>query len=100
MKSETERGYRTQIRIGQVTQDSYLFFPRELGDLLLEPGDEVIIVARSSQEYPSDPDFFEKVKSKVTSTEVLDRLKNRETDEWDVLRKAIIEAKTGRPPSQ
>lgn len=46
MKSETNQGNEVQVRIGQVTMDSYLFFPREFGDLLIEPGDEVILAVK------------------------------------------------------
>ena len=54
--------------MGSITQDSYLFFSSKLGDLLLEPGDEIILVARHrNHEEESggwgDSRFFEGVKN-------------------------------------
>jgi len=100
VKSETNQGYEVQVRIGQVTCESYLFFPREAGDLLIEPGDEVILVVKHSKynspyahSWIGDSAFFEKVKRVFATTQVMDRLKDRETDPWRILKDAINKAR-------
>jgi len=100
MRSETNQGYEVQVRTGSVTLESYLFFPRQVGDLLLEPGDEIILAVRQNrQAYPTrssigDSAFFEKVKNHFYSTQVLDRLTGRpETDSWRMLKDAINKAR-------
>jgi len=102
MKSEINQGYDVQVREGAVTMDSYLFFPREFGDLLIEPGDEVLLVVRhnigNSEKHGSwigDSRFFEKVKNHVIGTEVMDRLKGKKVtdDPWNILKEAINKAR-------
>lgn len=102
MKSEINQGYEVQVRVGQVTMDSYLFFPREFGDLLIEPGDELILVVRHSKRngnlgagsWIGDSRFFEKVNNTFTSVQVMDRLKQRpSSDPWQTLKEAINKAR-------
>ena len=91
MKSEVDQRKKVQVRMGAVTLESYIFFPRELGDLLLEPGDEVILVARQGEGNRRFRDakkdsIFEKVRGTIASKLVLDRMKGRgENDYHDIL---------------
>ena len=102
MKSETNQGYEVQVRVGAVTCESYLFFCREAGDLLLEPGDEVILVAKHNQRSDGlahscigDSTFFERVKNVFARTRVLGRMTGKDSeDSWMTLKEAINEARS------
>lgn len=90
MLSEKNSKQRVQVRIGHITLSSYLFFPSTIGDLILKPGDEIILVARSGQS--GQPKYrgalrktsiFDKVREKMASKAVLARMTNKEIDDDD-----------------
>ena len=99
MRSELNNKNKIQIRTGRIVHDSYLFFPRELGDLLLEPGDEIILIARNKFNYRPDLDteifldnrkgIFNKIRKHLITEQAIHRLSNRKFNSFDCLKEAI-----------
>jgi len=102
MRSEHKQSNKVQIRIGPIVHESYLFFSRELGDLILEPGDEVILVARNKKPgywatnaiFPENrKGIFNKIRKHLITQEATHRLANKEFNAFDCLKEAIIKYK-------
>lgn len=99
MKSERNNQNKIQVRIGTIAHNSYLFFPRELGDLLLEPGDEIILVSKSKYRYQGSSrisfegrkGIFYKIRKHLITEEAAHKLVNRTFDAFGCLKDAINE---------
>lgn len=100
MKSEANNNRNIQVRMGAVTHESYFFFSRELGDLILEPGDEIILVAvkkihwlgqKSKVETEGRKGIFLKIRKHLITQEATHKLANRTFDAFGCLKDAIYE---------
>jgi hypothetical protein len=99
MRSETHLTRKTQVRVGKVSLESYIFFPRGLGDLLLEPGDEVIIVAREGNHADccdyrcgKKDTIFERVRTRVVSMIAENRFTGKGGEDYEEVLNAVKEA--------